>query len=199
MHRLVGNNLAKLEVLYALIFSVPGSPVIYYGDEIGMGDNVYLDDRNGLRTPMQWNSDRNAGFSEADPEQLYLPLVSTPLYHYDIINVENEQKAVGSLLGLVSKMIGVRKNHSALRKGSLECLRTDNTKVIAFARNNIEETILSIFNLSANPQSVKIDLKQYKSMKPIEIITESSFPNIQDNFYSISLSKYGLLVAPFDI
>jgi maltose alpha-D-glucosyltransferase / alpha-amylase len=131
---LLGNSHGKLELLYAFIFSVPGSPVIYYGDEIGMGDNIYLADRNGLRTPMQWNADRNAGFSQADSDQLYLPLISNPLYHYNIVNVDIEEKLDSSLLRFVKKMIRTRKRHASFGMGSLEGLETSNTKVIAFVR-----------------------------------------------------------------
>ena len=131
---LLANNRRKIELLNILLFSMPGTPVIYYGDEIGMGDNFYLGDRNGCRTPMQWSSDRNAGFSKANPQQLYLPITIDPEYHYEAVNVENQQKNLSSLLWWMRRVIAMRKNFKAFSRGSIEFLRPENAKVLAFLR-----------------------------------------------------------------
>ena len=133
---LLANSRRKIELLNILLFSMPGTPVIYYGDEIGMGDNFYLGDRNGCRTPMQWSSDRNAGFSKANPQQLYLPITIDPEYHYEAINVENQQKNLSSLLWWTRRVIAMRKSFKAFSRGSIEFLYPENAKVLAFLRRH---------------------------------------------------------------
>ena len=140
---------------------MPGTPVLYYGDEIGMGDNFYLGDRNGVRTPMQWSPDRNAGFSKANPQQLYLPITIDPEYHYEAINVENQQKNLSSLLWWTRRVIAMRKNFKAFSRGSLEFLHPENSKVLAFLREHEDETILVVVNLSRFSQAVELDLSRF--------------------------------------
>jgi len=145
---LLANNRRKIELLNTLLFSMPGTPIIYYGDEIGMGDNFYLGDRNGCRTPMQWSPDRNAGFSRANPQQLYLPVTIDPEYHYEAVNVENQQKNLSSLLWWTRRVIAMRRNFKAFSRGALEFLHPDNPKVLAFLRRWENETIIVVANLS---------------------------------------------------
>ena len=139
----------------ALLFSLPGTPVIYYGDEIGMGDNIYLGDRNGVRTPMQWSSDRNAGFCRANPQKLYLPVIIDPEYHYETVNVEAQQNNPSSLLWWMKRLIALRKQHRAFGRGSIEFLRPENAKILAFVRRHEDETLLVVANLSRFVQYVR--------------------------------------------
>ncbi len=155
---LLENDRRKIELMNALLFSLPGTPVIYYGDEIGMGDNIYLGDRNGVRTPMQWSADRNAGFSRANPQKLYLPITIDPAYHYEAINVEAQQNNPHSLLWWTKHLIEQRKQFKALGRGTLEFLRPSNRKVLAFFRRYEDEIVLVIANLSRFPQHVELDL-----------------------------------------
>ncbi len=178
---LLSNDRNKIELMYSLLFAMPGNPIIYYGDEIGMGDNVYLPDRNGIRTPMQWNADRNAGFSRADPEQVVLPVILNPIYHYKAVNVDANERIDTSLLSFLKKMITVRKNHIAFSRGSLEIIETTNRKVLALIREYKGEVILAIFNLSDNAQFAQLDLKQFNKMKLIEVIGQTFFPAIMEN------------------
>ena len=145
---LLGTQRRKIELMKSLLFSLPGTPVLYYGDEIGMGDNVYLGDRNGVRTPMQWSGDRNAGFSHANPQRLYLPVVLDPEYHYEAINVETQQNNPTSLLWWMKRLIALRKRFKAFGRGTLEFLHPENQKVLAFILRNWDECILDIANLS---------------------------------------------------
>jgi maltose alpha-D-glucosyltransferase/alpha-amylase len=145
-----------------LLFSLPGTPVIYYGDEIGMGDNFYLGDRNGVRTPMQWSPDRNAGFSRANPQKLYLPVIIDPEYHYEALNVESQQNNPSSLLWWMKRTIALRKRFKAFSRGSMEFLYPDNRNVLTFLRRYEEETILVVANLSHAAQHVELDLAQFE-------------------------------------
>src|SRR5262249_35248236 len=154
---LLENDRGKIELMNALLFSLPGTPVIYYGDEIGMGDNIYLGDRNGVRTPMQWSADRNAGFSQANPQRLYFPVIIDPAYHYEALNVEAQQQNPNSLLWWMKHMIALRKRHAAFGRGTLEFLSPDNNKVLAFVRRFHEETILVVANLSRFVQYAELD------------------------------------------
>ena len=176
---LLANSRRKIELLNILLFSMPGTPVLYYGDEIGMGDNFYLGDRNGVRTPMQWSSDRNAGFSKANPQQLYLPITIDPEYHYEAINVENQQKNLSSLLWWMRRVIAMRKNFSAFSRGSLEFLYPENSKVLAFLRAYEDETILVVANLSRFSQPVEIDLSRFAGCVPMEVFSRNYFPPIK--------------------
>ena len=188
---LLANSRRKIELLNILLFSMPGTPVLYYGDEIGMGDNFYLGDRNGCRTPMQWSSDRNAGFSKANPQQLYLPITIDPEYHYEAINVENQQKNLSSLLWWTRRVIGMRKNFRAFSRGSLEFLHPDNSKVLAFLRRYEDETILVVVNLSRFSQAVEIDLSRFAGCVPMEVFSRNVFPSIKKTPYVLTIGPHG--------
>ena len=188
---LLANSRRKIELLNILLFSMPGTPVLYYGDEIGMGDNFYLGDRNGCRTPMQWSSDQNAGFSKANPQQLYLPVTIDPEYHYEAINVENQQKNLSSLLWWMRRVIAMRKNFRAFSRGSLEFLFPDNSKVLAFLRRHENETILVVANLSRFSQAVEIDLSRFAGCAPMEVFSRNVFPAIRKTPYVLTIGPHG--------
>jgi maltose alpha-D-glucosyltransferase / alpha-amylase len=188
---LLANSRRKIELLNILLFSMPGTPVLYYGDEIGMGDNFYLGDRNGCRTPMQWSSDRNAGFSRANPQQLYLPITIDPEYHYEAINVENQQKNLSSLLWWTRRVIAMRKNFRAFSRGSLEFLFPDNSKVLVFLRRYANETILVVVNLSRFSQVVEIDLSRFSACMPMEVFSRNVFPPIRKSPYILTIGPHG--------
>ena len=158
---LLGNDRRRIELLNALLCSLPGTPVIYYGDEIGMGDNVYLGDRNGVRTPMQWSADRNAGFSRAHPQQLYLPLIVDHEFHHEAVHVEAQQQNPHSLLNWMRRLLALRRRHPAFGRGDLEFLHPTNHAVLAFVRRHEEERLLVVANLSRFVQSVELDLRPY--------------------------------------
>src|SRR5712672_3330504 len=187
---LLANNRRKIELLNTLLFSMPGTPIIYYGDEIGMGDNFYLGDRNGCRTPMQWSPDRNAGFSRANPQQLYLPVTIDPEYHYEAVNVENQQKNLSSLLWWTRRVIAMRKNFKAFSRGSLEFLYPDNAKVLAFLRRWENETIVVVANLSRFAQSVELDLSRFAGCVPMEVFSRNLFRPIRKSRYVITLGPH---------
>ncbi|MCL5794093.1 MAG: maltose alpha-D-glucosyltransferase [Candidatus Thermoplasmatota archaeon] len=185
---MVDNDRPTIELLHGLLFSLPGTPILYYGDELGMGDNIFLGDRNGVRTPMQWSYDRNAGFSRADSEQLYLPVVINPNFHYENINVESESRLPTSLLNWVKKMIRVRKKFSdVFGHGSMEFLEHRNKKVLAYMRRLENSGMLCIFNLSRKPTYVELDLSRFRGLRPIEAITDAKFPQISDRPYFFTL------------
>ena len=189
---LVDNDRATLELLNALMFSLPGTPIIYYGDEIGMGDNVYLGDRNGVRTPMQWSYDRNAGFSTADNEQLYSPVVTNPNYHYESVNVESELRSGSSLLNWMKKMLRVRKNYSQLLgRGGIRFIEQKNRRVLTYVREYGDQRMLCIFNLSRRPTYVELNLPEFRGLKPLEAITKSPFPRIGELPYFFTLPPRG--------
>jgi maltose alpha-D-glucosyltransferase / alpha-amylase len=187
---LLANSRRKMELLNTLLFSMPGTPIIYYGDEIGMGDNIYLGDRNGCRTPMQWSPDRNAGFSKANPQQLHLPIIIDPEYHYEATNVENQQKNLSSLLWWMRRVIAMRKNFKAFSRGSLEFLYPDNAKVLAFLRRHEGETVVVVVNLSRFAQSVELDLSIFAGCKPIEMFSRNPFPTIKKSPYILTLGPH---------
>ncbi len=196
---LLANSRRKIELLNTMLLSMPGTPIIYYGDEIGMGDNIYLGDRNGCRTPMQWSPDRNAGFSKANPQQLHLPIIIDPEYHYEAINVENQQKNLSSLLWWMRRVIAMRKNFKAFSRGSLEFLYPDNAKVLAFLRRHENETIVVVVNLSRFAQSVEIDLSRFSGCIPIEMFSRNPFPSIKKSLYVLTLgphSHYWFVLQP---
>ncbi len=185
---LLQNDRSRIEVMNALLFSLPGTPVIYYGDEIGMGDNVYLGDRNGVRTPMQWSPDRNAGFSSANPQKLYLPVNIDPAYHYEAINVESQQDNPNSLLNWTKRIIALRKQHKAFGRGTLEFLQPSNQRVLAYVRRYQEETILVVANLSRFAQAVELDLHRFQGHTPVEMFGRTDFPVIgAERFYPLTL------------
>ncbi len=187
---LLANNRRKIELLNTLLFSMPGTPIIYYGDEIGMGDNFYLGDRNGCRTPMQWSPDRNAGFSKANPQQLYLPVIFDPEYHYEANNVENQQKNLSSLLWWMRRIIAMRKNYKAFSRGSLEFLYPDNARVLAFLRRTEDETILVVVNLSRFSQAAELDLSKFSGCVPIEVFSRNPFPAMKKSPYLLTLGPH---------
>ena len=178
---LMENDRRKIELMNSLLFSMPGTPVIYYGDEIGMGDNFHLGDRDGVRTPMQWSPDRNAGFSHTNPQQLYLPVILDPEYNYEAVNVETQTRNTSSLFWFMKHLIAVRKKYKAFGRGDMKFINVDNPKVLAFTRNYIDETILVVVNLSKFSQAAEIDLNDYKGHVPVEIFSKNSFPHIKDN------------------
>ncbi len=174
----------------ALLFSLPGTPVIYYGDEIGMGDNIYLGDRNGVRTPMQWSGDRNAGFSRANPQRLYLPVIIDPEYHYESVNVETQQNNPHSLLWWMKRLIALRKRHRAFGRGTLEFLHPSNRKVLAFIRRYEDEQLLVVANLSRFVQYVELDLSAFKGLSPVELFGRTPFPPIGELPYLLTLGPH---------
>ncbi len=199
---LLANSRRKIELLNTLLCSMPGTPIFYYGDEIGMGDNFYLGDRNGCRTPMQWSPDRNAGFSRANPQQLYLPVTIDPEYHYEAVNVENQQKNLSSLLWWTRRVIAMRKNFKAFSRGSLEFLYPDNAKVLAFLRRWEDETIVVVANLSRFSQSAELDLSRFAGCVPMEVFSRNLFRPIRKTRYVITLGPHAYywfaLHAPTD-
>jgi maltose alpha-D-glucosyltransferase/alpha-amylase len=187
---LLANSRRKIELLNTMLMSMPGTPIIYYGDEIGMGDNIYLGDRNGVRTPMQWSPDRNAGFSKANPQRLLLPVIIDPEYHYEATNVENQQKNLSSLLWWMRRVIAMRKNFKAFSRGTLEFLFPDNAKVLAFLRKFEGETVLVVVNLSRFAQLAQIDLSAYGGCVPVEMFSRNRFPAIRKSAYTLTLGPH---------
>ena len=188
---LMQNDRRKIELMNTLLLSMPGTPVLYYGDELGMGDNIYLGDRDGVRTPMQWSMDRNGGFSQANPQALYLPPIMDPVYGFQTINVEAQEADPSSLLNWMRRMIGVRKQHSAFGRGDFIMLYPANRRVMVYIRSDEEETILCVANLSRSAQAVELDLSAWRGHVPVEMVGLSSFPPIGDQPYSLTLSAYG--------
>jgi maltose alpha-D-glucosyltransferase / alpha-amylase len=190
---LVDHNLRRIELLNSLLFSFPGTPIIYYGDEIGMGDNIYLGDRNGVRTPMQWNGDRNAGFSGASPARLYSPVIMDPVWGYEAINVEAQQGDPSSLLNWMRNMIALRKLFRVFGRGTMEFLNPPNRKVLAYLRRYEDQQILCVANLSRFAQPVDLELAELAGMTPVEMIGYVQFPIIEKQPYRLTLAPYGVL------
>jgi maltose alpha-D-glucosyltransferase/alpha-amylase len=188
---LLANNRRRIELMSSLLCSMPGTPVLYYGDEMGMGDNVYLGDRNGVRTPMQWSSDRNAGFSRANPQKLYLPVISDPEYHYETINVEAQQSNRQSLLWWMKRLISLRKRFKAFCRGSIEFLNPDNYKILAFVRSWEDEHVLVVANLSRFVQYIDLPLSAYAGRVPVEAFGRTVFPAITEELYPLSIGPHG--------
>jgi maltose alpha-D-glucosyltransferase/alpha-amylase len=180
----------RIELMSGLLMSLPGSPILYYGDEIGMGDNVYLGDRNGVRTPMQWNGGVNAGFSTADPERLWLPLISNAVYGYQAVNVESQQRNPTSLLHWTRRLIEVRRQTRVFGRGSIEFLKPDNHRVLAFTRTLGRETLLVVGNLAGTAQALELDLSRYAGAIPIEMFGRSVFPRITREPYVMMMGPY---------
>jgi maltose alpha-D-glucosyltransferase/alpha-amylase len=181
------NDRARMELLNCLLMSMPGTPIVYYGDEIGMGDNIFLGDRDTVRTPMQWTGDRNAGFSRAEPARLYLPPIMDPVYGYESVNVEAQSRSAGSLLTWMKRIISVRKAHRAFGRGTLEFLYPGNRKILAYLREHEEEEILCVANLSRSAQPVELDLSRFRGRVPVELLGGSSFPPLGDLPYLLTL------------
>jgi maltose alpha-D-glucosyltransferase/alpha-amylase len=190
---LLGFGRRRMELLSALILSLPGSPVIYYGDEIGMGDNIYLGDRHGVRTPMQWTADRNAGFSTCDPERLFSQPVLNPVFSYQAINVESQEKLPGSLLQWLRRLIGIRRRHPAFGRGSMELLHPANQKVLCYLREHESQTILVLINLSRYAQPFDLDLSRFEGSSPVELFGNTRWPAIGRGPYPMSLGPHGFL------
>ncbi|MGA7614474.1 MAG: maltose alpha-D-glucosyltransferase [Thermoanaerobaculia bacterium] len=188
---LLGNQRKRIELMNALLFSFPGTPIIYYGDEIGMGDNIYLGDRHGVRTPMQWSPDRNAGFSRANPQRLFLPVIIDPEYHYEAVNVESQQNNPQSLLWWMKRLIDLRKRYKAFGRGALEFLHPENRKVLTFVRTWEDETILVVANLSRFVQYIELDMSRYRGMTPVELFGQTHFPEIGTLPYFLTLGPHG--------
>ena len=174
----------------AMLLSMPGSPIIYYGDEIGMGDNIYLGDRNGVRTPMQWNRNWNAGFSTADPERLYLPTITNPLYGYQTVNVEAQRRSQHSLLAWMKQIIRIRKSVRVFGRGSIEFLKPANHRVLAYVRQFEREIVLVVNNLSSAAHSVELDLSRFQGAIPIEMFGGNLFPRVGTQPYLLTLGPY---------
>jgi maltose alpha-D-glucosyltransferase/alpha-amylase len=187
---LLENSRRRIELLTGLLFSMPGTPIVYYGDEIGMGDNIYLGDRNGVRTPMQWTGDRNGGFSRADPARLFAPPIMDPLYGYQAINVEAQERAPFSLLNWMKRMIGLRKQFRVFGRGSIEFLPPQNRKVLAYVRRYEDDTVLCVANLARSVQPVELDLQRFKGLVPVEMLGMTEFPRIGDLPYFLTLPGY---------
>ncbi|MBI2880183.1 MAG: maltose alpha-D-glucosyltransferase [Candidatus Tectomicrobia bacterium] len=187
---LLGNDRKKIELMNGMLFSLPGTPILYYGDEIGMGDNYFLGDRNGVRTPMQWSPDRNAGFSRANPQRLYLPVIVDPEYHYEAVNVENQQHNPHSLLWWTKRLIALRKRYKAFGRGGIEFLYPSNPKVLAFIRRCGGEDVLVVANLSRFAQYVELDLPAHRDRVAVELFGGTAFPPIGDRPYALSLGPH---------
>ena len=190
---LLENSRDQIELFTGLLLSLPGSPVLYYGDEIGMGDNIYLGDRDGVRTPMQWNADRNAGFSTADPQQLYLPAILDPVYGYQALNVEAQMRSSSSLLHWTRKMLAVRKQHPVFGMGDYQELGSSNPSVLAFVREFGDDKVLCVNNLSRFPQPVELDLRRFEGMVPVELTGLVHFPKVGELPYLLSLPGHGFM------
>lgn len=188
---LLGNNRKKIELINSLLLSLPGTPILYYGDEIGMGDNFYLGDRNGVRTPMQWSADRNAGFSHANPQQLFLPVIIDPEFHYEAINVDVQLKNLSSLFWWMRRILDVRKRHQAFSRGTIEFLRPANAKVLAFLRRHGDETLLVVANLSRFSQAVTLDLAAFKGTSARELFSGGGFVEITEAPTSFTVGPHG--------
>src|SRR6476660_7160210 len=191
---LMENNRNKIELMNSLLLSLPGTPVIYYGDEIGMGDNFYLGDRDGVRTPMQWSPDRNAGFSAANPHSLYLPVIIDPEYNYEAVNVELQRRNTSSLFWYMKRIITLRKNYKAFGRGDMKFLHVDNPKILAFTRTYQNETLLVVVNLSKYSQSSEIPLYHFSGYVPVEVFSKNRFPSIKEaSPYFFTLGPHSFL------
>lgn len=188
---LMENDRRKIELLNSILLTMPGTPIIYYGDEIGMGDNIYLGDRDGVRTPMQWSPDRNAGFSRAEPERLYLPVISDSVYGYQAVNASAQRRSPFSLLNWMTRLIHARKGHRALGRGSIEFLRPANKHVLAYLREHDGDVVLIVSNLSASAQAVQLDLTRFEGCVPVELLGATEFLPIESTPYALTLSPYG--------
>jgi maltose alpha-D-glucosyltransferase/alpha-amylase len=188
---LMDNDRRKMELMNALLFSMPGTPVVYYGDEIGMGDNVYLGDRDGVRTPMQWSPDRNGGFSRAHPQRLYLPPVMDPIYGYETVNVEAQQQSPSSLLNWMKRIIAVRQARNVFGRGTFTFVYPRNRKILAYLREHEGVTLLCVFNLSRNAQAFELELASCRDLIPVELLGRTTFPRIGEGSYPLSLPGHG--------
>jgi maltose alpha-D-glucosyltransferase/alpha-amylase len=187
---LVENDRRVAELLHAMLFSLPGSPVLYYGDEIGMGDNIYLGDRDGVRTPMQWSPDRNGGFSKADFAQLYLPPLMDPVYGYQAVNVEAEMRDKSSSLHWMKRMLEVRRQHALFGTGTMELIPVENPSVLTYVREEGDDIVLCVNNLSRFSQPAELPLQRFAGRTPIELLGRVPFPKIGELPYFVTLGPY---------
>ena len=187
---LLDNDRRRIEVMNGMLMSLPGTPIIYYGDEIGMGDNINLGDRNGVRTPMQWNGETNAGFSTAAPERLYAPLIHDPVYGYPAVNALRQKASEHSLLNWMERIITVRTSTAVFGRGSIEFLYPANHRILAYVRRLGNEAVLVVNNLSSSAQAVELDLRRYKGSIPIEMFGRNMFPRVGDLPYLLTLGPY---------
>ena len=190
---LMENSRPRIELMTSLLLSMPGTPIIYYGDEIGMGDNVYLGDRNGVRTPMQWSGDRNAGFSRADPARLYAPVIMDAVYGYESINVEAQERSPFSLLQWTKRLIALRRQHPVFGRGSIEFIPTTNRKVLAYVRRLEGDIVLCVANLSRTVQPAEVPLEAFAGLAPVEMLGQTEFPRLGDHPYFLTVAPYGFL------
>jgi maltose alpha-D-glucosyltransferase/alpha-amylase len=188
---LMDNGRRRIELLNSLLLTLPGSPIIYYGDEIGMGDNIYLGDRNGVRTPMQWTGDRNAGFSRADAPRLYSPVINDVVYGYQAINVEAQERTPSSLLNWMKRLIKIRKQYKVFGRGDITFLYPSNHKVLAYVRRYENEAVLIVNNLSRFVQPVELDLRGLQGLRPVEMIGNTPFPPFGELPYFLTLGPHG--------
>jgi maltose alpha-D-glucosyltransferase/alpha-amylase len=188
---LMDNDRRKIELMNSILMSMPGTPIVYYGDEIGMGDNIYLGDRNSVRTPMQWTPDRNGGFSRSDPAQLYLPCIMDPVYGYNAVNVEAQTRSLSSLLNWMKRLISVRKSTRVFGRGTLKFIRPANRAVLAYVRQLDDDAILCVANISRSAQAVELDMSEWKGRVPQEMLGRTDFPRIGDLPYLVTLPPYG--------
>lgn len=187
---MMDNDRRRIELLNGLLMSMPGTPIVYYGDEIGMGDNIYLGDRNGVRTPMQWNGERNAGFSSADPERLYSPVISNAVYGSQVINVDSQERSGHSLLRWMKSLIQLRNTFQVFGRGTIQFLKPSNHRVLAYVRQLGDETVLIVNNLSNSAQAVELDVRRFKGHIPIEMFGRNLFPRFGDLPYLLTLGPY---------
>ena len=187
------NDRRKIELMNSVLLSFPGTPIIYYGDEIGMGDNIYLGDRNGVRTPMQWTPDRNGGFSRCDPAKLYLPMIMDPVYGYQAVNVEAQSHSLSSLLSWTKRLIAVRRSSPVFGRGTLTFLRPANRAILVYLRQYEKDVILCVANLSRSAQAAEIDLSAWRGHVPMEMLGRSRFPRIGEAPFVVTLAPYGFL------
>ena len=190
---LLENDINRIKLMNSLLLSMPGSPIVYYGDEIGMGDNIYLGDRDGVRTPMQWRPERNGGFSRADPQRMYLQPIMDPIYGYESVNVEAQLREPSSLLHWTRRMLAIRKSFQAFGRGTLVFLRPGNRKILAYVREIGDEIVLCVANLARNAQPVELDLARFKGRVPVELMGRTPFPPIGDLPYLLTLAGHGFL------
>jgi maltose alpha-D-glucosyltransferase/alpha-amylase len=190
---LVQGHAGRIQLLHSLILSLPGTPILYYGDEIGMGDNVALDDRTGVRTPMQWSGDRNAGFSHADSQWLYAPVITDPAYGYHLVNVASQERDPASLLRWIQRMIALRKQHRVFGRGEMSLLQPPNHAILAYIRHDATDIIVVVANLSSQPQQVELDLAAYTGRIPHEMCTGAAFHPIETGAYGLTLGPYACL------
>ena len=188
---LMQNDRRKIDLMHSLLLTLPGTPILYYGDEIGMGDNIHLGDRNGVRTPMQWSSDRNGGFSRANPSDLYAPLIQNPIYGFQVVNVENQARYPTSPLNTLRQMLAVRQEARLFGRGRMTLLPTKNRSILAYLREMGEDVVLVINNLSDRTESVTVDLKRFKNHVPVELFDKNPFPPIRSSRFHFTVSPFG--------